>query len=181
MIDRGLWPRMYATCIPNTFSPPQAGWVCSGRVVGMPQRMQSHGISLIEVLIALVILAVSMIALARMQGISTVKPAAAAGIAEASSLANRVATQCKEFEGEQTKGRETVAWLDNRYVVEWSAIQHDNPNRQYIAVQVSWEDLEGLPRTSKLSSLIYCGHRDATKLALRRMRQELPEGYSNAE
>lgn len=147
----------------------------------MPHRIQTHGISLIEVLIALVILAVSMIALARMQGISTVKPTAAAGIAEASSVANRVATQCKGFEGEQANGREIVAWLDNSYTAEWSAIQLDNPDRQHITVQVSWEDLEGVHRTSKLGSLIYCGHRDATKLALRRMRQELPEGYPNAE
>ncbi len=125
------------------------------------------GIGLIEVMIALVIVGVTVIGLIRLQGISTTRPAAAAGIAEASSIAARVGMICKD----SASDTETVSWLDNRYSVKWSALSHKNPERQEILVTVSWQDIDGENRVVEMTSLALCSQAESGKLVQRHNNQ----------
>ncbi len=125
------------------------------------------GIGLVEVMIALVIVGVTVIGLIRLQGISTTRPAAAAGIAEASSIATRIGMICKD----SAAGTEVVSWLDNRYSAKWSAVSHKNPERQEITVTVSWMDIDGQARDIEVTSLALCSHAESGKLVQRHNNQ----------
>jgi hypothetical protein len=125
------------------------------------------GIGLVEVMIALVIVGITVIGLILLQGISTTRPAAAAGIAEASSIAARLGMICKD----STSGTEAVSWLDNRYSVKWSAVSHKNPERQEITVTVSWLDIDGQERVVDMTSLALCSHAESGKLVQRHNNQ----------
>lgn len=131
----------------------------------------AKGIGLVEVMIALVIAGIAVIGLIHLQGISTIRPAVAAGIAEATAVATRIGMICKNFEGSSASGTEVANWMDNRYMAQWSATRQLNPERQDIAVKVTWQDLNGQRRDIQVESTALCSHAESGKSVLRHNNQ----------
>lgn len=121
------------------------------------------GFSLLEVFIAFIILAIGIIALGRVQGLSLINENLAEQKAEAANLAHAKIEQFRSYTAltgsgnsyaNIISGNESVTGRSAVFTLVWIVSDNTNPNYKSVNMQVTWTGQDGVGRTVALSSII---------------------------
>jgi Tfp pilus assembly protein PilV len=124
-----------------------------------------RGISLLEIMVALAVLAIGMVALIKFQANLMTDRNLASQQSVAIALARDRIDMLRHFEvvpvtsGKSSydgivPGTAVVSGVSASYTVAWSVINHTNPAHKLIHITVSWTDQKGASQQIQLDSII---------------------------
>jgi len=125
----------------------------------------TKGISLLEVLIALFVLAVGIVALVKFQSFFTRQSTLTKQEAVGLSLTQKKIETLRHFEtltaepgkfayDDITSGNETINGATTNYTIQWTVTEVPDPAYKLIDAVTSWTNIEGNNRSMRLSSII---------------------------
>lgn len=124
-----------------------------------------HAFSLVEVLVALLVLAVGIAAIIRFQGGALENRGFLTQHHEALQLAEDKLDQLRQYEVVNTvagktayadiaSGSTTTTKASTTYTLAWSVTESTNPDYKTVQVTVSWTDRRNTPRSIVLATII---------------------------
>ena len=127
--------------------------------------MKQNGVSLVEVLIALLVLMLGIAAIVRFQGGALESRGLISQNHEAIQIAEDRLEQLRDYEVLDTtsgktayqdivSGNTTVTKASATYTVTWTVSELSNPDHKTVTVTVSWTDRKNTARSIVLSSII---------------------------
>jgi len=129
----------------------------------MKAHKSQFGFSLLEVLIAFIILAIGVVALGRVQGLFVVNEDVAEQTAKATNLAHKKIEQFRNYTvltgsgnsyANIVSGSESVVDRSTTFTLTWTVNDNTTPTYKNINVQAVWVAQDGASRTVTLSSII---------------------------
>ncbi len=121
------------------------------------------GFSLLEVLIAFIILAIGVVAIGRVQSLFVANENLAEQKAEATNLAHAKLEQFRSYSkltgtgnsyANISSGKENVTGRNTTFELTWNVNENTNPSYKTIDVDVIWTAQDGISRKVTLSSII---------------------------
>jgi len=129
------------------------------------------GAGLLEVLIAVVILSIGVLALGRFQGSSLQDAAASRNRSQALALARQTLEGMRSFATSDdyhhiASGAEAapIDGINTRYIRSWQVTSFDDPPHKAVTVILSWTGMQGEPRELRLRG--YIGQREPVRSAV---------------